>query len=394
MFQLSFPGAGITGVVKMTPLKLFYKWWMENPHIRFIFAVVVFVLYGVAFFRATMGTGCSVFVLVLAGMGFLFVVQPWTELLALPALVPLWFLAEKALKKRKGKYLPAIASVEGGGIKRGLAAPEAAIVLELPLGRVLTLVVFGLLKKGIVEEIDDEPLEVKLLAPYLGLERGERRKKARELGTVIRGYEQPFLEEVEAHPGHPLRQIDFNEAMKTAIERTAKRLKGFDLERTKAYYQYIVNRAWAEAKALGDVEKRTAHCDDNLLWLLAADDGIDNFHYWHRGGYHYHSPWYRSSHGGGMSIPKVDTSGGKTSLGDVAKSFAGRTENLAGGLASKIDPGSMGLKGEGLMNLSGVDKVTMDTLSSLAESSGSGGGGGGCACAGCACACACAGGGR
>jgi hypothetical protein len=64
-------------------------------------------------------------------------------------------------------------------------------------------------------------------------------------------------------------------------------------------------------------------------------------------------------------------------------------------------PGSMNIpdaKG-GLVDLSGVDRVTGDIFEALSESSGSGGGGGGgsscaCACAGCACACACAGGGR
>jgi hypothetical protein len=72
-----------------------------------------------------------------------------------------------------------------------------------------------------------------------------------------------------------------------------------------------------------------------------------------------------------------------------------------GGLAAAIMPGSMNLpdpKG-GLVDLSGVDRVTGDIFEALSESSGSGGGGGGgsscaCACAGCACACACAGGGR
>jgi hypothetical protein len=74
-----------------------------------------------------------------------------------------------------------------------------------------------------------------------------------------------------------------------------------------------------------------------------------------------------------------------------------------GGLAAAIMPGSMSLpdaKG-GLVDLSGVDRVTGDVFEALAESSGSGGSGGSggssgcaCACAGCACACACAGGGR
>jgi len=66
---------------------------------------------------------------------------------------------------------------------------------------------------------------------------------------------------------------------------------------------------------------------------------------------------------------------------------------VAGGLVSKVDPAALGISRQGVVDLSGVDKVTVDVLQGMAEGGG-GGGGGGCACAGCACACACAGGGR
>ena len=392
-FKLSFPRRIMTTVVPQTVLDLFYKWWVDNPVARVVWAVVVFVLLGVAFFRATQGTGCSVFVAMLGFGSVGFVVWPWLELLAVPILIPLWFLSEKALKRRKGKYLPAIASVEGGGIKRGLAAPEAAIILELPLNRVLTLVLFGMLKKGILHQVEAEPLEAVVNPEYTGLGRKDRRKKARSLGTVIRGYEQEFIEVIEESPGLPFNRLDFAKAMKQAVEITAKRLKNFDLKRTQSYYRFIVSRAWSEAKALGDVEQRTQHCDDNLLWMLAAPNGYDNFGYWHTRGYHYHTPWIRSGGLGAATTPQTPV-GGKTSFTDVSQSFAGWAEGVTGSLAGKMDAGSIGLKSDGLVNLKGVDKVTMDTLSSLAKSSGSGGGGGGCACAGCACACACAGGGR
>lgn len=54
---------------------------------------------------------------------------------------------KKASEKRKLKYLKPTLSVEGHGIKRGLTAVEAAILLEQPLDQVLTMILFGLLKK-------------------------------------------------------------------------------------------------------------------------------------------------------------------------------------------------------------------------------------------------------
>ncbi len=87
-------------------------------------------------------------------------------------------------------------------------------------------------------------------------------------------------------------------------------------------------------------------------------------------------------------------------MGDVAASFTGWTENLADKFVRTVEPGSMGVDlPQGVLDLSGIDRVTADVFEALASKSGSGGGGGGgggcaCACAGCACACACAGGGR
>jgi hypothetical protein len=397
-FALSFPKRTMARVVRQTVWGLLLKWWRENPQVRVGWAIVLFILYAIAFFRASKGTGISAFVFLVIALSVCFVMWPVFELFALPLLIPIWVLAEKGLRRRAGHYLPAIVSVEAGGIKRGLSAPEAAILLELPLGRVLTLIIFGLLKKSIVKQLEPDPLEVQVAPEYAGLSRKDRQAKARALGTVIHAYEQPFLDEIEAHPGHPLNRIDFGKPMKCAVETTARRLKGFDVERTRSYYRYIVSRAWAEAKAIGDVEKRTEYTDDNLLWLLTSDRGYDDFGYWHSHGYDYHPPWGRTTPLGGAS-PTPSPAGGKSSFGDVSRSFAGWAEGVTGGLAGKMDPISVGLKSSGLVNLSGVDKVTVDVLESLASGSGSGGGGGGgggcaCACAGCACACACAGGGR
>jgi hypothetical protein len=396
--KLSFPQRTMTRVVKMTVWKLFYKWWLDNPEARLIWGAVLAILYGIAFFRATRGTGITLYIILLAGGAFVCYRWPWAELLALPILLPVWVLCERSLRQRRGKYLPAIASVEGGGVKRGLSAPEAAMVLELPLGRVLTLIIFGLLRKRVLVQVRPEPLEVQPASEYAGKTHKERTAQARAAGTVIHAYEQGVLDEIEAHPGLPLNAIGFGVALKRAIAATAARMKGFDLERTRSYYRYIVSRAWTEAKALGDLRKRTEYADDNLLWLMTDWNAYDNFGLWHHHGYHYDPPWSRVGIGdvGAGQIPSPSV-GGKTSFADVSQSFAGWAEGLAGGLASKIDPGSVGLKTGGLVDLSGVDKVTVDMLESMAENrggGGGGGGGGGCACAGCACACACAGGGR
>ncbi len=380
-------------VVRMTKLMLLWKWWKENPVLRFMWAPVLFVLLGIFFFRLTNGTGISVFIFLLGFSAIAFAISPFLEAIALPVLIPVWWIAERSRTAARRSYLPPIASVEAGGIKRGLTVPEAAVIMELPLGKVLTLVVFGLMKKGLVRQTQEDPLAVEVPEEYHG-SRSERQRAARENGTVIHAYEQPFLDAFEENPGTPIAELNLQEPMKGLIEKAADRMSGFNLKETRDYYESIVYGAWTEAKAIGELDARTEFVDDNLLWLMLAPDYDDTFATWHRSGYHYRPTWSQPSGGVGLPVPATVTTGGRTTTGDVAASFAGWAENTAGNLAGTLDPVSLGLGDRGGLNLSGVDKVTLDVLESMAESSGSGGGGGGCACAGCACACACAGGGR
>ena len=58
------------------------------------------------------------------------------------------YLSVKSAKKRKLKYLPPKIAIEGHGIKRGLTAVEAAILMEQPMDKILTMILFSVLRKG------------------------------------------------------------------------------------------------------------------------------------------------------------------------------------------------------------------------------------------------------
>ena len=399
---VSFPKRNMTRVLPMTAFGLLLKWWTESPDTRLFCGIMLVVLFAFMFFRASACTGCSCFVPITIGLIVLFSSSPLAELLAIPGLVVLFILSERALRRRRGHYLPPIVSVEGGGIKRGLTAPEAAVLLELPLNRVLMLVLFGLLKKGILQQLCADPLAVKLAPAFDSESRSERRRAAQQAGVVLHGYEQPFLDVIRAADTTQVAHMDFKPAMKELITSVVERMKGFDVDKSRSYYKLIVAKAWAEARSLGDVQQRTEYTDDNLLWLLLSPNYDDEFTTWHTQGYRYDPPWTRSGGyvggGGGLPTPAPSDAGaGHTTFSDVASSFAGWTENVSGRIASAVDGVQLpGAPGAGIINLSGVDKVTGDMLESALSSAGgsSGGGGCACACAGCACACACAGGGR
>ena len=97
--------------------------------------------------------------------------------------------------RRKQQYLPPKISIEGHGIKRGLTAVEAAILLEQPLDKIMTMILFSVIKKNTAEVVTRDPLEIKVnqpipedLQPYekdfldcIPKSRSERRKGLRDM---------------------------------------------------------------------------------------------------------------------------------------------------------------------------------------------------------------------
>lgn len=402
---VSFPQRGMTRVVKMTFVQLVNKWLRDNPTTRFILGAVVMIMFAVLFFRFSGGTGLSVFAILGGVILLLLFISPISVLIAPVIVGPLIALNENSLKKKRKTYLPAIAQVEGGGIKRGLTAPEAGVLIEMPLNKVLTLVLFGLLEKGVIEVTKDEPLTVEVAQDFRVVSnkalspkdyRRHRRKIAQEKGTIIHAYEDGYLTLIERNHGKAVRDIDFGKPTELLIKATVAKMKGFDLSDTQEYYRRVIDRAMEQASALGEVEAREKYLDKYLPWVM-MDDNYPTV-LTHRG-YSYWPMWARGPRSAGTARASSKSSGpaigGRTRLSDVAGSFSGWAESTMGGMAAAIMPGSLnipGVKG-GFVDLSGADKVTGDIFTALAKSSG-GSGGGGCACAGCACACACAGGGR
>jgi len=411
MVGISFPSRVMTRVVKMTMIDLVKQWLDDNPQIKVLLGASSLGLLTLLFFRFTGGTGCTVFVLLAGGMVVLFILSPILMLPALPILIALVIFNEIRLKRKPSKYLPPIVQTEGGGIKRGLTAPESAVLLELPLSKVLTLVIFGLLEKEILQIVTQDPLTVSIREPFrtwgdpVNRRSSKKRSKARRSaahkeGTVVHNYENYFLDVLERTPEKPVSEIDFTKAMERLIKATAGKMKEFDFSDTQDYYRRVIDRALEQAQSIGEIEAREQYLDKYLPWVMMNRSYPTVLT--HRGG-HYWPMWALPVSGGGRPAQRATSRsgparGGRTSFGDVAGSFSGWAEVTMGGMAAAILPSAMNIPAAagGFVDLSGVDRVTGDIFEAISRASSSGGGGGGssCACAGCACACACAGGGR
>jgi hypothetical protein len=355
---VSFPKRGLTNIIEQTTWDLFMA-WLEDA------------MGGIA---------------VVAGVCMPFVV---------PAFI-IWMFVRAIKKASKPNYLPPIAQVEGGGIKRGLTAPEAAIILEMPLNKVLALVIFGLLEKGLVRKAEGagsltEALTVEIVDAYrTDLEDADaraqyRRSVAQKQGTVIHNYEDAFLDQIQAHPDKPVKELNVVKPMQKLVDIAAAKMQGFDLSDTQDYYRRVIERAMEQAAALGDIQQREQYLDKYGSWVMLDKDyrrvmTVGSYNYW--------PIWARQARpvaAAGGAVSAAGSAGSAASgrpapkFGDVASSFVGWTETTMGGMAAAIMP------------------TSLQKPAPVTRSSSSGGGfhsSCACACAGCACACACAGGGR
>lgn len=286
--------------------------------------------------------------------------------------------------KRKFQYLPPKIKIEGHGIKRGLTAVEAAILLERPLDKVMTMILFSAIKKGAAEVVRRDPLEIKVAQP---------------IPDQLHDYEKDFL--LAFRETGAKRTSELQKSIVALVQEVATKMKGFSRRETIEYYQDITKRAWEQVEAADTPEVKSQQFDELLGWTMLDGEFEDRTRdvfrhqpvfiptWWGR----YDPSYSPKTLSRPSSAPTTPSSGGQISL-----------PNLPGAdFAASIVTGVQGFSSKVVGNISDfTTKVTTKTnplpAPSTSRYSGSSRSGGGCACA-CACACAgcacaCAGGGR
>lgn len=289
--------------------------------------------------------------------------------------------------KRKMAYLPPKMKIEGNGIKRGLTAVEAGILMEQPMDKILTMILFGVLKKEAATVITHEPLEIDVVDP---------------LPDGLHPYETDFLSAFK-EPSTK-RRAALQKLMIDLVNSVSKKMKGFSHKESVAYYEDIMRRAWKMVEESDTPEVKSERYNQTMEWTMLDGDYQERTRrtfttgpvfvplWWPR-----YSPTYRRNIGGTVSNPvpvqsTTTSPGGRVSLPNIPGSnFAAGVINGATGMAA-------GVVGNLTSFTSGITNRTNPIPTTSRSGSGGfrGGGGGSCACA-CACAgcaCACAGGGR
>jgi hypothetical protein len=287
-----------------------------------------------------------------------------------------WISATSA-RKRKLQYLPPKISIEGHGIKRGLTAIEAAILLEQPLDKVMTMILFAVIKKGAAQVISRDPLELSISDPQ---------------PTDLRPYEQQFLAAFGEKNKNNRRNL-LQSMTIDLVKSIQQKMKGFSRRETLAYYKDIMNKAWAQVEAADTPEVKSETYDKVMEWTMLDKDYDRRTREVFRSGPVFVPIWwghYDPSFGGGSATPASMPTGGGGGVSlphlpgsDFAASMVNGVQNFSSSVIG---------------NLTDFTSKVTNTTNPVPVSTSSGGhsSGGGCACA-CACAgcaCACAGGGR
>jgi len=282
-------------------------------------------------------------------------------------------------QRRKLQYIPPRIGIEGHGIKRGLTAVEAAILMDEPLDKVMTMILFGVIKKGAAEVTTRDPLELSF---------------AQTQPTDLNQYEIDFLKAF-GQKDLSLRRRALQDMTVALVKSVSEKMKGFSRKETQDYYKNIMEQAWAQVEAAQTPEVKGQAIDQNLEWTMLDHDYNNRSQrvftgpiflpiWW--GGY---DPMYRSA-------PMTSTTATPASMSVPS---GGRSTSLPGStFAASVVGGVQNFSSKVIGNLSsftsGVSNVTNPPPPPSTSSYRGGGGGCACACACAGCACACAGGGR
>jgi hypothetical protein len=282
-------------------------------------------------------------------------------------------------RRRKLQYLPPRISIEGHGIKRGLTAVEAAILMGEPLDKVMTMILFGVVKKGAARVVTRDPLKIEAADP---------------LPEGLHEYEKQFLEAFKYAKRNEQRQALENMVI-ALVRSVSEKMKGFSRRETIAYYKNIMEKAWQQVEQANTPEVQGQLFDKNLEWTMLDKDYDDRTRRVLRGPVIVPTWWGRYDPSFPRSAPA--STGGSTPSVSLPSVPRLPGSDFASSVATGVQTFSQKVIGNVADFTSRVTNVTNPPPKPSTTSGRSGGGGGrscACACACAGCACACAGGGR
>ena len=255
--------------------------------------------------------------------------------------------------------------------------------MEEPMDKIMTMILFGVLKKNAAQVVTRDPLEIEMEDP---------------LPENLRKYEKGFLLAFQ-ETSKGKRKKALQKMMVELVKTIGKKMKGFSRKETVAYYKDITRRAWEQVEAADTPEVKSEKYDQHMEWTMLDRDYDDRTRDVFRTGPVFVPIWW----------PRYDPGYGRAATGTARPSApsTGRSgpsmptlpgSAFAGSVVTGVQSFSSSVVGSISDFTSSITNITnpppKPSASSYSRSGGGGGGGCACACACAGCACACAGGGR
>ena len=256
-----------------------------------------------------------------------------------PALLGIGFVAAVivviVLIIRKKAYLSPTVSIETLGIKHGLTAVEASYLLDLKPTKIVTEILYSLLKKRAVwVEATKPSLKLRIMPEF--------QNRTGPAEDPLRYYEIDFLNAIK--DDGKLSEEKLAGTVMSLRDNVEEKMHGYCRRDTIDYYNDIVAKAWQQVEQAGAPELASNAYDEQLLWLL-LDPNVQAhtqtaFHdrafepnplwlwYWY--GYtHYHPhPTYKPSTEIPTSSAKPPSIPGADFANNIATSLESTTNNI------------------------------------------------------------------
>ncbi len=172
-----------------------------------------------------------------------------------------WVSSIFGQNRRLMKYMPQLAV--GHGIKRGLTAAEAAILMEQPLDRVLAIILIFVLKKGAATIISHNPLIL---------------QTENLLPDGLHKFEELFLQSITDNDGK-LRESALQNMLIVLINSVTEKMRGFSGQETIDYYKSISEKAWDQIQTADTPEVKSQRFNEAMEWTMLSKDFDSHIHH-------------------------------------------------------------------------------------------------------------------
>jgi hypothetical protein len=335
--------------------------------------------FGASFPKSYIPAGVIVTVNPFAGIGK-FISGAFLPILCIGGFIAIIVTGLTSNSRRKQQYLPPKISIEGHGIKRGLTAVEAAILLEQPLDKIMTMILFSVIKKNAAEVITRDPFDIKV---------------NQSIPEDLQPYEKDFLNAFQKSGAD--RKKDMRDMVVNLVKNVSEKMKGFSRQETIAYYTDIIKRAWEQVEAANTPEVKSEKYEEVMDWTMLDKNYDDRTQEVFRNMPIFIPTWW-GHYDPGFGKVSTKPAGMPAYVGGGKSSLPGA--DFAASLATGVQTFSNKVVGNVSEFTSSITSITNPAPKPTTSTYRGGGSSGGhscvcaCACACAGCACACAGGGR